>query len=938
MSAPLAAQVAINQDNSTPDPSAMLDVKSSDKGLLIPRMTTAQRDAIVSPATGLLVFDTDTESFWYRDSDSWVNLVAGWSLNGNAGTVDGTNFIGTTDNVALDFRVNDLRVLRMEYVQNGLISGTNVNGGSWLNNITNGVTGATAFGGLLIDATDHGNSVTDHGGTIGGGAANIAGDSDANPSNANFATVSGGFVNVASAHASTVSGGQTNTANGLFSSVPGGRFNTAAGEYSLAAGRFARAMHNGTFVWADDADPFFESTANKQFLIRAGNGVGINKNNPATALDVNGTVTATAFMGDGSALTGIPDDQTLSLSGTTLSIEDGNSVDLSALPGDNLGNHVATQNINLNGNWLSGDGGDEGVFVRSNGFVGIGTSDPQENIHIFANTPALRIQGPVGNSVIQFFDAIENKAIIGWHTSDNLLKLNATGNLSNSLGVNIAPSGNVGIGTESPASRLDVNGTVTATAFTGDGSALTGIPDNQTLSLSGTTLSIDGGNSVDLASIDTDTDTDDQTLSLSGTALSIEDGNSVDLASIDTDDQMLSFSGTILSIDGGNSVNLSNLQDNLGNHTATQNLNLNGNYLSGDGDSEGVFVDTTGEVGIGTNNPRHLLNVVGSGNALLDSNTVDISELSAVFRSSVGTSGNGVGIGFSNSINSSNVGAAIVHETIGSGTPGHLHFATKSNSGSDINVKMTIQNNGDVGIGTTAPTNKLTVAGSANFTGKVGIGTNDPNVRFQVEGGASGSGGGDYVAIIKNTQTDPDNDTRYNGLKIQAGKLNNNNANSRMIAFHRSDNTEIGSVRQNNSNSVSYNTSSDIRLKRNIVATGFSIEDLMRIEVRDYEFRAAPGQTETGFIAQQLYEVYPGAVSKGGDDVQTDPWMVDYGKLTPLLVKAVQDQQTLIEAQKQEIEALKTQNAAFENRFAKLEAALQQTQQSTTENHISDKK
>ncbi|MEZ4965144.1 MAG: hypothetical protein R2791_07875 [Saprospiraceae bacterium] len=62
------AQVAINQDNSAPDPSAMLDVKSSDKGMLVPRMTTAQREAIANPATGLLVFDTDTESFWYRGS------------------------------------------------------------------------------------------------------------------------------------------------------------------------------------------------------------------------------------------------------------------------------------------------------------------------------------------------------------------------------------------------------------------------------------------------------------------------------------------------------------------------------------------------------------------------------------------------------------------------------------------------------------------------------------------------------------------------------------------------------------------------------------------------------------------------------------------------------------------------------------------------------
>ncbi|MCB0576578.1 MAG: hypothetical protein KDC61_18620, partial [Saprospiraceae bacterium] len=48
----LFSQISINQDNSTPDPSAMLDIKSSDKGMLIPRMTTAERNAIASPAAG----------------------------------------------------------------------------------------------------------------------------------------------------------------------------------------------------------------------------------------------------------------------------------------------------------------------------------------------------------------------------------------------------------------------------------------------------------------------------------------------------------------------------------------------------------------------------------------------------------------------------------------------------------------------------------------------------------------------------------------------------------------------------------------------------------------------------------------------------------------------------------------------------------------------
>ena len=74
-------QVAINTDSSNPDASAMLDVKSAGKGLLIPRMTTAQRTAIVSPAEGLMVYDTDLGSFLYYRSGVWR-----MTLNSTGGT------------------------------------------------------------------------------------------------------------------------------------------------------------------------------------------------------------------------------------------------------------------------------------------------------------------------------------------------------------------------------------------------------------------------------------------------------------------------------------------------------------------------------------------------------------------------------------------------------------------------------------------------------------------------------------------------------------------------------------------------------------------------------------------------------------------------------------------------------------------------------------
>ncbi|MEM6772184.1 MAG: hypothetical protein AAF597_16540, partial [Bacteroidota bacterium] len=71
------AQVAINQDEADPDPSAILDVKSSDKGVLVPRMTSAQRDMISNAALGLLVFDTTTETFWFHATNGWTELVTG---------------------------------------------------------------------------------------------------------------------------------------------------------------------------------------------------------------------------------------------------------------------------------------------------------------------------------------------------------------------------------------------------------------------------------------------------------------------------------------------------------------------------------------------------------------------------------------------------------------------------------------------------------------------------------------------------------------------------------------------------------------------------------------------------------------------------------------------------------------------------------------------
>jgi len=88
---------AVGIGTSTPNASAQLDITSTTKGLLLPRMTAAQRGAIASPAAGLMVYETTSTSIWIYNGSSWVQLASGgaspWTVsaaniyNSNAGNV-----------------------------------------------------------------------------------------------------------------------------------------------------------------------------------------------------------------------------------------------------------------------------------------------------------------------------------------------------------------------------------------------------------------------------------------------------------------------------------------------------------------------------------------------------------------------------------------------------------------------------------------------------------------------------------------------------------------------------------------------------------------------------------------------------------------------------------------------------------------------------------
>ncbi|TAE12360.1 MAG: hypothetical protein EAZ95_12490, partial [Bacteroidetes bacterium] len=107
--------VAINTDGSLPDSSAILDVKSTVKGMLVPRMTQVQRNSIALPATGLLIYQTDgTAGFYFYNGSAWTAISSestSWGLTGNASTA--TDFIGSTTNEPFVFRTNNTEKARI---------------------------------------------------------------------------------------------------------------------------------------------------------------------------------------------------------------------------------------------------------------------------------------------------------------------------------------------------------------------------------------------------------------------------------------------------------------------------------------------------------------------------------------------------------------------------------------------------------------------------------------------------------------------------------------------------------------------------------------------------------------------------------------------------------------------------------------------------------
>jgi Chaperone of endosialidase len=196
-------------------------------------------------------------------------------------------------------------------------------------------------------------------------------------------------------------------------------------------------------------------------------------------------------------------------------------------------------------------------------------------------------------------------------------------------------------------------------------------------------------------------------------------------------------------------------------------------------------------------------------------------------------------------------------------------------------------------------------------TGRVGIGTASPSTqgRLHVSGGDISVDG-----------TDADGIKWVNGNTLLAHMHRFGASNNALYVTNAGTSNLTGVFLA--SGATSWTSTSDRRLKENIVETSYGLNEILRLSVKEYNLKTTQEKDKKiGFLAQEVYKVIPEIVQKGDDgeyggsgnskELEKSgftPWGLDYTSLVPILVKGMQDQQRLIEALKKENSELKGAN------------------------------
>ncbi len=342
----VTAQVAINGDGSDPDGSAILDVKSNEKGLLIPRMIESQRTGITTPATGLLVYQTDGNLGFYYNAGTpatpnWIQLSS--TLITQLADADGDTKVqveetADEDKIRFDVAGSETMVLdgsgilsvgtygsgtdltvsgegtrMIWYPKKAAFRAGTVDGDQW--NLSNIGDCSTAMGKNTTasewasTAMGYHTTASESASTAMGYSTTASGESTTAMGNS---TTASGWASTAMGHCTTASGGASTTMGHCttasnWASTAIGRKTTASGEMSTAIGYYttveaytslAIGMYNvggGTSNSWVATDPLFEigngtdedNKANALTVLKNGN-VGIGTSTPASILDIAG--------------------------------------------------------------------------------------------------------------------------------------------------------------------------------------------------------------------------------------------------------------------------------------------------------------------------------------------------------------------------------------------------------------------------------------------------------------------------------------------------------------------------------------------------------------------------------------------------------------------------------------------------------------------------
>jgi hypothetical protein len=451
------------------------------------------------------------------------------------GDGSGLTGVGGNDNLGNHIATQDLKMSSFGIVNVSTVSGTGIyissygviqTAGPGLNNVTGNVRGIGA-----VDLQPFRGSAGD----VASGNYSVVGGGQYNSASGVSATVPGGWTNAASGANSTVSGGSMNTASGSAAAVPGGYNNTALGQYSLAAGYYSSSTANGAFTWSDSqgtlnqnsvadrtvfknrggflitgsTNTVLGASADRGVFITGSGLVGISTGVPQAPLDIVSTATAdTVYANIWRNSSGIIVASMTSTGKLFANIAG------SIGGGDNLGNHTATQALNLNNNqimnvssltvlapsanpaalWISSVGAAvPALYVSTGGRVGIGTANPDSQLTIYTNPASPRdgvaIYAPTAGAGDFAAYALHNDETTGylWVGSSNFpdagrSQLTLESYFKNGIGLaayngggikfytayaalpkmTLDASGTVGIGTGTPQAVLDIVSTGTA--------------------------------------------------------------------------------------------------------------------------------------------------------------------------------------------------------------------------------------------------------------------------------------------------------------------------------------------------------------------------------------------------------------------------------------------------------------------------------------------